>query len=204
MPKVAYSEAERENIRSLLVLTGLELMARQGFRHTTVEQIYSSVGISRTFFYSFFSSKEELLVEALYLQQPKVISYARNLMNDPSLTWREAVRRFLLSCCKGRDNGIAILSMEDQQVLFERMSAESLHLFREKQLRLFSEIMKCFGIAANEEQVKVMINLSLAVILISQAMPDSLPFLLSEASDETTALQIETVIDYLEGLKSRN
>ena len=39
MPKVAYSEAERERIRNELVSAALELMARQGIQHTTVEQL---------------------------------------------------------------------------------------------------------------------------------------------------------------------
>ena len=45
MPKVAYSEEERKQIRQALVTTGLELMTRQGIQHTTVEQIYTAVGI---------------------------------------------------------------------------------------------------------------------------------------------------------------
>ena len=40
MPKVAYSEEDRERIRTELVAVGLELMAKQGIQHTTVEQIY--------------------------------------------------------------------------------------------------------------------------------------------------------------------
>ena len=50
MPKVAYSEEDRERIRAALVTEALERMARQGIQHTTVEQIYKAVGISRTFF----------------------------------------------------------------------------------------------------------------------------------------------------------
>ena len=46
MPKVAYSEAQREQIRRDLVAVGLELMTKQGIQHTTVEQIYQKVGIS--------------------------------------------------------------------------------------------------------------------------------------------------------------
>ncbi len=101
MPKVAYSEEDRQRIRSELVKTGLELMSRQGVQHTTVEQIYKKVGISRTFFYSFFPAKEDLIVEALYLQQPRVLEYARKLMNDPGLSWREGVGKFLHDCCYG-------------------------------------------------------------------------------------------------------
>ena len=90
MPKVSYSEEEREKIRDALVDAGLDLMTKQGIQHTTVEQIYKKVGISRTFFYTFFPTKEDLIVEALYLQQPKIIAYAQKLMDDPSLSWRGA------------------------------------------------------------------------------------------------------------------
>ena len=44
MPKVAYSEEDRIRIRNELVETALELMAKQGIQHTTVEQIYKKVG----------------------------------------------------------------------------------------------------------------------------------------------------------------
>ena len=128
MPKVAYSEADRARIREELVSTGLELISRQGVRRTTVEQIYEKVGISRSFFYSFFPTKEDLVVEALYMQQPKVLAYARRLLADPGLSWREAVRRFILECCYGERYGIAVLSVEEQQLIFRRLSPESRRL----------------------------------------------------------------------------
>ena len=105
MPKVAYSEEDRTRIREALITTALELMAKQGIQHTTVEQIYREVGISRTFFYSFFPTKEDLIVETLYLQQPRVLAYARKLMADPGLSWRDAVRTFLYTCCYGEKTG---------------------------------------------------------------------------------------------------
>lgn len=89
MPKVAYSEEDRQRIRSELVKTGLELMSRQGIQHTTVEQIYKKVGISRTFFYSFFPAKEDLIVEACTCSSRGSLNNARKLMNDPGLSWRE-------------------------------------------------------------------------------------------------------------------
>ena len=131
MPKVGYSAQEREHIRESLVATALELMARQGIQHTTVEQIYQAVGISRTFFYTFFSTKEDLIVETLYLQQPRVLSYARSLMADPGLSWREGVRRFLHSCCYGEQNGIAVLTIEEQQMIFRRLPPESRRVLRD-------------------------------------------------------------------------
>ena len=124
MPKVAYSEEEREEIRTQLIAVGLELMAKQGIQHTTVQQIYERVGISRTFFYSFFSTKEDFIVEMLYVQQPRIVAYARKLMKDSRLSWRDAVKEFLYSCCYGEKNGIAVLTIEEQQLVFKRLSRE--------------------------------------------------------------------------------
>ena len=176
-------------------------MARQGIQHTTVEQIYRAVGISRTFFYTFFSSKEDLIVETLYHQQPKILACARQLMEDPALTWREVVEGFLRTCCYGERNGIAVMTIEEQQLLFRRLSAESNRLFREKQLRLFGDILKCFGIQADAERVALFTNLSLAVMVIRRAIPESLPLLVPEAADAAVDFQIGAIVDCLERMR---
>lgn len=197
MPKVAYSEADRAHIRHALVSTALELMARQGIQHTTVEQVYKAVGISRTFFYTFFPTKEDLIVETLYLQQPKILAYARELMADPALRWREGVLQFLRTCCYGEKNGVAVLTVEEQQTLFRRLSPESYRTFRERQALLFSNILESFGIRADRRRVALFTNLCLSVMVIRRAIPQSLPLLVPEAADETVAFQIEAIADCL-------
>lgn len=201
MPKVAYSQQDRQRIRQALISTGLELMAAQGVQHTTVEQIYKAVGISRTFFYSFFPTKEDLIVEALYLQQPRVIAYARQLMEDPALTWREGVKQFISSCCYGEKNGIAVLTIEEQQMIFRRLSPESYDVFRQKQLLLFGKILECFEIRASKERIALFTNLCLTVMVIRRAIPMALPLFVPEAADETVAVQIDAIVDYLEKIR---
>lgn len=201
MPKVAYTEEERANVRQALLTTGLELMARQGIRHTTVEQIYQSVGISRTFFYSFFPTKEDFVVETLYLQQPKILAYARKLMDDPALSWRDGVRQFFHTCCYGEKNGIAVLTIEEQQLIFHRLSPESYQTFREKQAKLFGDILECFGIRADGERVAVFTNLALAVMILRRAIPQNLPLFVPEAADRTVDVQIDAIVHYLETLR---
>ena len=197
MPKVGYSEEERERIREALVTTALALMARQGIQHTTVEQIYKAVGLSRTFFYSFFPTKEDLIVETLYHQQPKILACARQLMEDPALTWREGVEGFLRTCCYGERNGIAVMTIEEQQVLFRRLSQESYRHFREKQLRLFARLLECFGIRPDDGRVALFTNLSLAVMVLRRAIPSSLPLLVPEAADAAVDVQIGAIVDCL-------
>lgn len=57
MPKVAYSEEDRNHIRTLLITTGLDLMAKQGIQHTTVEQIYKKSRHFANFLLLVFSDK---------------------------------------------------------------------------------------------------------------------------------------------------
>jgi AcrR family transcriptional regulator len=203
MPKVAYSEEDRERIREALIITGLDLMAKQGIQHTTVEQIYKKVGISRTFFYSFFPTKEDLIVETLYFQQPRIVAYAKKLMADPALSWREAVRQFLYSCCYGEQNGIAVLTIEEQQLIFRRLSKESDRIFREKQARLFGDILECFGIRADAERISLFTNLSLTAMIVRRAIPKTLPLFVPEAADATVAFQINAIVDCLETMKEQ-
>ena len=202
MPKVAYSDEDRERIRTQLIAVGLELMAKQGIQHTTVEQVYKKVGISRTFFYSFFSTKEDLIVETLYLQQPKIIRYVQALMADPALSWRDAVKQFLHACCYGEQNGIAVLTIEEQQLIFKRLSKESYQVFRQKQLRLFGEILKNFGIQADTARINLFTNLSLTAMVVRRAIPNTLPLFVPEAADETVDFQLNAIVDTLEKWKT--
>ena len=202
MPKVAYSEEDRERIRAELVTVGLELMAKQGIQHTTVEQIYKRVGISRTFFYSFFSTKEDLIVETLYLQQPKIIEYVQKLMADPALSWRDAVKQFLHACCYGEKNGIGFLTLELKNLIFKRLSKESYQVFRQKQFRLFGEILENFGIKANTARIHLFTNLSLTAMVVRRAIPNTLPLFVPEAADETVDFQLNAIVDALEKLKT--
>ena len=203
MPRIAYSDEDRKRIRAELVRVGLELMTKQGIQHTTVEQIYKKVGISRTFFYSFFPTKEDLIVETLYLQQPKIIEFAGRLMSDTDLSWREAVKRFLYACCYGEKNGIAVLTVEEQQLIFRRLSKESYAVFREKQMRLFGEILRCFGIKAEREDIELFTNISLTVMVIRRAVPDTLPLFVAEAMDDTVDFQINAIVDALEKMRDK-
>lgn len=204
MPKVGYSEEEREQIRKALLVAALELMAKQGIQHTTVEQIYKKVGISRTFFYTFFPTKEDLVIETLYLQQPKVIAYAKKLVSDPTLDWREAVTKFLHTCCYGEQNGIAVMTIEEQQMIFRRLTPECYHTFRRKQAELFGKLLEVFGIVADRRKIALFTNLCLSILILRRAIPETLPMLVAEAVDDTIEIQIASLVEYLENMKKEN
>lgn len=203
MPKIAYSETEREQIRETLIATGLELFARQGIQHTTVEQIYTHVGISRTFFYAFFPAKEDLVVQAFYRQQPQMLSYAQKLMDDPELSWRDGVGQFFHNACYGRQNRFAIMSVEEQQELSKCLSGENRRAFHERRLTFFTELLQVFGICTTPQTVMLLANLMFSAVILHKAIPGTLPFLFEEAADEMAEFQIGRLIDYMETLREQ-
>ena len=71
MARKAYSEEDRVQVRNALMTTMIQCIADRGLIHSSIDVLCRKVGISKTFFYSFFSSKEELVLYALRYQQPK-------------------------------------------------------------------------------------------------------------------------------------
>ena len=141
------------------------------------------------------------MLETLYWQQPKILAYVQKLMADPSLSWRDAVKKFLHDCCYGEKNGIAVLTIEEQQLIFKRLSEESYQMFRQKQHQLFKKILENFGINADTKRVNLFTNLSLTAMIIRRALPDTLPLFVPEVADETVDFQLDAIVDVLEKLK---
>ena len=120
------------------------------------------------------------------------------------MSWREAVTQILYACCYGEKNGILILTIEEQQMLFRRLSHEAYRAFREKQIRLFGNILECFGIGADCARVGLFTNISLMAMIVRRAIPETMPLFVPEAADETVAFQIKAIVDFLEPLKKEN
>ena len=127
MSRKSYSEQEREQIRDKLLIAMLQCIAERGLIHSSIDVLCGKAGISKTFFYRFFASKEELVLQALRYQQPKLLSYAQSLMDNRDLSWREGVKTFLTNCCYGAKNGVAVLSLEEEQQIRGCLSEENFH-----------------------------------------------------------------------------
>ena len=58
--------------------------------------------------------------------------------------------------------------------------------------------------AATSARVALFTNLSLTVMVIRRAVPDTLPLLVPEAADQTVEFQINAIADCLETLKEQS
>ena len=183
MARKAYSEREREQVRTALLTTMLQCIVDRGLIHSSIDVLCKQVGISKTFFYTFFPSKEELVLEALRYQQPKLLQYARRLMEDSTLNWQESVRTFLETCVYGEKKGIAVLSIEEEQEIYRCLSLE------------------IFGLSADHIDPRLFGNLSLSMMMVYKAIPNTMPFLFPELAEDMVEFQINALLDAMQRAK---
>ena len=201
MARKAYSEQEREQVRRALLTAVIQCIVDRGLIHSSIDVLCKKVGISKTFFYTFFPSKEELVLEALRYQQPKLLQYARQLMEDPSLSWREGVRTFLETCVYGEKKGIAVLSIEEEQEVYRCLSQKNFQTFREAQTKLFRDLLVIFGLPVDSIEPQLFGNLALSMMMVYKAIPDTMPFLFPEAADDMVKFQINALLDEMQRAK---
>ena len=203
MPRKAYSEQEREQVRTALLTTVIQCILDRGLIHSSIDVLCKKVGISKTFFYTFFSSKEELVLESLRDQQPRLLQYARQLMEDPALSWREGVRTFLETCTYGEKKGVAVLSIEEEQEIYRCLSQENIRIFREDQTRLFRALLAIFGLPEDSTDPRLFGNLALSMMMVYKAIPNTMPFLFPEMAEDMVEFQINALLDEMQRVKER-
>ena len=201
MARKAYSDQERERVREALLTTVLQCIVDRGLIHSSIDVLCKKVGISKTFFYSFFPSKEELVLQALRYQQPKLLRYAQELMDDPALSWRDGVKAFLKNCCYGAKSGIAVLSLEEEREIYHCLSAENVQAFRQDQFTFYGQLLSIFGLPADGIDPRLFGNLALAMMMTYKAIPDTMPFLFSEVAEDMVEFQVDALVDEMQRVK---
>ena len=203
MTRKSYSIEERQRVKEALMTTVLQCIIDRGLIHSSIDVLCRKVGISKTFFYTFFSSKEELVIQALRYQQPKLIYYAQSLMDDPNLNWREGVKIFLKNCCYGAKNGVAVLSIEEEGEIFRCLSAENYNAFQQEQIVFYSKLLSVFGLPVNSIDPRLFGNMALSMMMVYKAIPDTMPFLFSEVAEDMVEFQVNALIDEMERVKEK-
>ena len=201
MARKAYSDQEREEVKEALMSTVIQCIVDRGLIHSSIETLCGKVGISKTFFYSFFASKEELVFHALRYQQPRLLDYARQLMEDPVLSWRAGVETFLKNCCYGAKRGVAVLSIEEEQQVRRCLSEENFQAFRQDQVSFYGKLLSIFGLPTDGIDPRLFGNLALAMMMVHKAIPDTMPFLFPEVAEDMVDFQVRALVDEMERIK---
>ena len=201
MARKAYSDEERAQVKDALMAAMIQCIVDRGLIHSSIETLCGKVGISKTFFYSFFSSKEELVYHALRYQQPRLLDYARQLMEDPTRSWRAGVETFLKNCCYGAKSGVAVLSIEEEQQVHHCLSEENFQAFRQDQISFYGKLLSIFGLPTDGIDPRLFGNLALAMMMVHKAIPDTMPFLFPEVAEDMVDFQVKALVDEMERIR---
>lgn len=145
MSKKAYSQDERRQIYFDLLAAGRQLFAQRGYRETNLSDVFGRVGISKNFFYTYFASKEEFVAKVLASQQPLLVELAKSIMAKKGCKWQDGVRRFLMLCADGAENGIFIMNLAEQEAVFRTLKLENFTDFHKAQEHFYKQLLEIWG-----------------------------------------------------------
>ncbi len=84
----------RPNIHDKILNAGLEVIHRQGFNASSVQDITDAASVPKGSFYNHFESKEALGVEILDLYWQQVVDPNLHILNDETLAPLERLKRY--------------------------------------------------------------------------------------------------------------
>lgn len=198
MAKKTYTDADRKRIYEELLDAGQQFFSEKGFRNTTLIDIYEAVGISKSFFYSFFPSKEALATRVLTRQRERLLEIAKEIMQKGCGTWRDNVAAFFDVCLYGQTHGVLILNLEDTPALFASLSAEELAIFQTTQASFYRSLLSLWEIELEEEEMQLFANKVLAILLLHNSNLFDVSAFFPGLAEKAIGEWFEDIIDRLE------
>ena len=199
MAKKTYTSLDRERLREQLLDRGQELFARYGYRAAPLKEVYEPLGISKTFFYTFFPGKEALAIQVLCRQRTTMLARAREVVRTAS-GWRVGLERVFDLFFHGSQNGVFVLELEDLPHLCRHMTQEEQREFWEGLSEFYRGLLALWDISASQQQCQLVQNMVSTLLLAYHShLYDSLPFV-PGLEEDTMSLQVKLIIDYLEEL----
>ncbi len=196
MPRKAYSKEERIAIRENLIARAIEVFREKGFRNTTIDEVYIPVGISKTFFYTFFKSKNHLILEVIE-EQYRLISkrFHENVWNYGA---DNGLRETFKDIASGK---YYTATLDDRLYMRSAMTNDEYTKYMSNTIVRFSDILNTMGVPVSRMDPRTFYNLYMSIMLMRESEEGSIPFLFQETIDETVSFQQEWLIEYLRGLR---
>ena len=123
-----FTSIERDQIRGQLLEAGRRLFARYGLKKTSLEDLTRPAGISKSSFYGFFGSKEELYLELLVEERGRLRGEISLESFSGSADGREAVEKFLWAVVREFENNPLtrriVTNPEEWQTIARRVPPE--------------------------------------------------------------------------------
>ena len=188
MARKTYTEEDRARVRQALLDTGLNMAVSKGLKGLHLAELAAAVGISKPYFYTFFDSLEDFSLQMMEEQRCRLLRLLEQELARPEGTWEEHVESFFRTILRHRENGILVMTQGEEADLHSRRTPERFQDFRPGQ--------------QEDCAPEVLANLVFSCLLIYNSAPESMPFLFPSHLEETAALHVKFLVNYLGSLRN--
>ena len=211
MARKTYTEEDRARVRQALLDTGLNMAVSKGLKGLHLAELAAAVGISKPYFYTFFDSLEDFSLQMMEEQRCRPseagdVDEQGNILEEelarPEGTWEEHVESFFRTILRHRENGILVMTQGEEADLHSRLTPERFQDFRPGQRDFFLRLMALLDIRQEDCAPEVLANLVFSCLLIYNSAPESMPFLFPSHLEETAALHVKFLVNYLGSLRN--
>lgn len=144
---ILFSKEEKEALKKQMLEVGFNLIREYGVTHASVDKVTEAVGIGRTTFYNFFSTKEHFLVEIMRYQREKGKNYLLQILNGREKMTVSEAKDYLTYLMTGEETIYKYLTLEDSSDL-SKIVPEAFVPDMEKEIKTIN------GLATHMEGVK--------------------------------------------------
>lgn len=116
-----FSEEEKEEIKRKMKEIGLPMLKDEGLTHMSISKLAEAVGIGKSTFYSFYSSKEELVQEILADNRAQFLETLRIGLNGRKKYSNEESKEIIRKMVQDADHVYQHFSLEDE-IALKKMS----------------------------------------------------------------------------------
>ena len=130
MSRKAYSQQERTALKKRLHEIGLDIYLKQGIQNVKLPEILQLAGISKPFFYTFYPSLGDLIIDIIDEQRISIMKLLEKTQADETLDWRGKIEAFLYPLLHHREHRFFILSPEEEVWLYQRLTKQCFDSFQ--------------------------------------------------------------------------
>lgn len=190
MPPRVFTEEEREQLRISMLEQAIPLLEEYGLVHMSVDKITKKVGIGKSTFYNFFSSKEEYVSYALEYNRKKTLDELDKKFPPGKKMKPAEFFQMYFTTLLSSNSIYKKFSAEDERALYEADRA------RGKNVSLERETMIARKLMVHMEGVKKDVNVGLLanyIKLVVLAYENSYMFHESEMENMQTELKLRII-----------
>lgn len=193
MPPRVFTEEEKEKLREAMLDQAIPLLEEYGLKHMSVDKITKKVGIGKSTFYNFFSSKEEYVSYALEHNRRKLLDELDRKFPPGKKMKPAEVFQMWFTSLLSNNSVYKNFSAEDERALYEADKKRGKEVSLERETYIAKRLM------CHMEGVKKDLNIALLsnyIKLIILAYENSYMFHDVEMEHMQTELKLR-IIDLL-------